>query len=51
MEPRHGIMKAFPKVKRAKVLNGKDAPPVKKKSDERDITGCYITYQRMTKNS
>ncbi|XP_044046599.1 DNA polymerase lambda [Siniperca chuatsi] len=39
MEPRHGIMKAFPKVKRAKVLYGKDAPPVKKKPDECDVTG------------
>lgn len=42
MEPRHGIMKAFPKVKRARVLQGKDAPPVKKKPDECDITGCYF---------
>lgn len=41
MEPRHGIMKAFPKVKRAKILNRKDAPPVKKKLDECDVTGCY----------
>lgn len=32
-------MKAFPKVKRAKVLLGKDAPPLKKKPDECDITG------------
>uniref|UniRef100_A0A3Q1CRK1 DNA-directed DNA polymerase n=1 Tax=Amphiprion ocellaris TaxID=80972 RepID=A0A3Q1CRK1_AMPOC len=39
MEPRHGIMKAFPKVKRAKVLPGRDAPPLKKKPDECDITG------------
>ncbi|XP_008287148.1 DNA polymerase lambda [Stegastes partitus] len=39
MEPRHGIMKAFPKVKRAKVLPAKDAPPLKKKPDECDITG------------
>ncbi|XP_073329024.1 DNA polymerase lambda [Pagrus major] len=39
MEPRHGILKAFPKVKRVKVLPGKDAPPVKKKPDECDITG------------
>ncbi|XP_070683685.1 DNA polymerase lambda [Pempheris klunzingeri] len=39
MEPRHGIVKAFPKVKRAKVLHGKDAPPVKKKPDECDVTG------------
>ncbi|XP_026216502.1 DNA polymerase lambda [Anabas testudineus] len=39
MEPRHGIMKAFPKVKRAKVLQGKDAPPLKKKPDECVVTG------------
>lgn len=39
MESRHGIMKAFPKVKRAKILNGKDAPPIKKKLDECDVTG------------
>ncbi|XP_042341213.1 DNA polymerase lambda [Plectropomus leopardus] len=39
MEPRHGIMKAFPKVKRAKVFSGKDAPPVKKKPEECDVTG------------
>ncbi|XP_068585109.1 DNA polymerase lambda-like [Cebidichthys violaceus] len=39
MEPRHGIMKAFPKVKRAKVLQGKDAPPVKKRPEEFEITG------------
>ncbi|XP_074518429.1 DNA polymerase lambda [Halichoeres trimaculatus] len=39
MEPRHGIMKAFPKVKRAKVLQGKDIPPAKKKPDECEITG------------
>ncbi|KAM6941963.1 DNA polymerase lambda [Lycodopsis pacificus] len=39
MEPHHGIMKAFPKVKRARVLQGKDAPPVKKKPEEFDITG------------
>ncbi|XP_037618540.1 DNA polymerase lambda [Sebastes umbrosus] len=39
MEPRHGIMKAFPKVKRARVLQGKDAPPVKKKPEECDVTG------------
>lgn len=39
MEPRHGIMKAFPKVKRAKVLPARDAPPLKKKPDECDITG------------
>lgn len=40
MEPRHGIMKAFPKVKRAKVPLGKDTPPAKKKLDECDVTGC-----------
>ncbi|XP_059209411.1 DNA polymerase lambda [Centropristis striata] len=39
MEPRHGIMKAFPKVKRAKVFQGKDAPPVKKRPEECDVTG------------
>ncbi|XP_072240451.1 DNA polymerase lambda [Leuresthes tenuis] len=39
MEPRHGIVKAFPKVKRAKVLQGKDAPPLKRKLDECDVTG------------
>ncbi|TNN71224.1 DNA polymerase lambda [Liparis tanakae] len=39
MEHRHGIMKAFPKVKRARVLQGKDAPPVKKRPEECDITG------------
>ncbi|XP_068448511.1 DNA polymerase lambda-like [Clinocottus analis] len=39
MEHRHGIMKAFPKVKRARVLQGKDAPPVKKKPEEFDTTG------------
>ncbi|KAM9362704.1 DNA polymerase lambda [Symphorus nematophorus] len=39
MEPRHGIMKAFPKVKRAKVLPGRDAPLAKKKPDECDVTG------------
>ncbi|XP_041840091.1 DNA polymerase lambda [Melanotaenia boesemani] len=38
MEPRHGIVKAFPKVKRAKVLQGKDAPPLKKKPGE-----CVVT--------
>ncbi|XP_026025886.1 DNA polymerase lambda [Astatotilapia calliptera] len=39
MEPRHGIMKAFSKVKRAKVLQGKDAPPLKKTADDCDVTG------------
>ncbi|KAM4583952.1 DNA polymerase lambda [Odontesthes bonariensis] len=39
MEPRHGIVKAFPKVKRAKALQGKDAPPLKRKPDECDVTG------------
>ncbi|KAM9857716.1 DNA polymerase lambda [Aulostomus maculatus] len=39
MEPCHGIMKAFPKVKRAKVLQGKDAPPSKKKPEEHDVKG------------
>lgn len=32
-------MKAFPKVKRAKVLQGKDAPPLKKTADDCDVTG------------
>lgn len=41
MVPRHGIMKAFPKVKRARVLQGKDTPPLKKKPDECDVTGSY----------
>ncbi|RVE75749.1 hypothetical protein OJAV_G00001840 [Oryzias javanicus] len=39
MEPRHGIMKAFPKVKRAKVLHGQDAPPLKKKTDKLEVNG------------
>ncbi|XP_029290923.1 DNA polymerase lambda [Cottoperca gobio] len=39
MDPRHGIMKAFPKVKRTRVLQGKNAPPVKKKPEECDVTG------------
>lgn len=39
MEQRHGIMKAFPKVKRARVSQRKDEPPVKKKTEEFDITG------------
>nr|WKN12663.1 PolL [Haplophryne mollis] len=39
MEPRHGIMKTFPKVKRAKVLLGKNEPPAKKKPAESDVTG------------
>lgn len=32
-------MKAFPKVKRAKVLHGKNVPPAKKKPDECHVTG------------
>lgn len=32
-------MKAFPKVKRAKVLHGRDGPPTKKKLDECHVTG------------
>ncbi|KAK7930276.1 hypothetical protein WMY93_006671 [Mugilogobius chulae] len=39
MEPRHGIMKAFPKVKRARVLQGKDGPPFKKSSETCTVTG------------
>lgn len=49
MEPRHGIMKAFPKVKRAKALHGKGAPPVKKKPEERDVSGlcaCLCVRER-----
>lgn len=46
MDPHHGIMKAFPKVKRAKVLQGKDPPPAKKKPEECDITGCYQSGKR-----
>ncbi|XP_046900130.1 DNA polymerase lambda isoform X1 [Hypomesus transpacificus] len=38
MEP-HGIMKAFPKVKRAGVRDGKGAPPLKRKSEETSVTG------------
>ncbi|XP_061685918.1 DNA polymerase lambda isoform X3 [Syngnathoides biaculeatus] len=38
MEPCHGILKAFPKVKRARV-QGNDSPPLKKKSDEFEVTG------------
>lgn len=43
MEPRHGIMKAFPKVKRAKVLEGKDGPPLKKSSETCSVTGDIFT--------
>nr|XP_046261214.1 DNA polymerase lambda [Scatophagus argus]XP_046261215.1 DNA polymerase lambda [Scatophagus argus] len=43
MEPRHGIVKAFPKVKRAKVLHGKDAPPAKKTHDECEVTGSTFS--------
>ncbi|XP_061588641.1 DNA polymerase lambda [Cololabis saira] len=40
MEQHHGITKAFPKVKRAKVLQGRDAPSQKKsKADDCDVTG------------
>uniref|UniRef100_A0A3B3WDT7 DNA polymerase lambda n=2 Tax=Poecilia mexicana TaxID=48701 RepID=A0A3B3WDT7_9TELE len=42
MEPRHGIVKEFPKVKRAKVLQGKDVPPLKKKTEEHDVTGDFF---------
>lgn len=41
MEHRPGIMKAFPKVKRVKVLEGKDEPPLKKKPDEFVVAGYY----------
>uniref|UniRef100_A0A3P9K3W8 DNA polymerase lambda n=1 Tax=Oryzias latipes TaxID=8090 RepID=A0A3P9K3W8_ORYLA len=47
MEPRHGIMKAFPKVKRAKVLQGQDAPPMKKKPDEIEVKGVN-PFSRVT---
>nr|WKN12661.1 PolL [Chaunax abei] len=43
MEPRHGIMKAFPKVKRATVLHGKNEPPAKRKPAESDVTGNIFT--------
>lgn len=46
MDPHHGIMKAFPKVKRAKVFQGKDPPPAKKKPDECDVTGRYQSGKR-----
>lgn len=51
MDPHHGIMKAFPKVKRAKVLHGKDTPPAKKRPDECDVTGCYHTAKENKKNN
>lgn len=41
MEPHHGIKKAFPKVKRAKVFHGKDTLPAKKKPEDCDVPGCY----------
>uniref|UniRef100_A0A3Q0RF23 DNA polymerase lambda n=1 Tax=Amphilophus citrinellus TaxID=61819 RepID=A0A3Q0RF23_AMPCI len=56
MESRRGIMKAFPKVKRAKVLQGKDAPPLKKKADECDVTAgigsarCQIFQRQIQQN-
>lgn len=37
----HGIMKAFPKVKRHRLQEGKDAPPVKK-TPSQPITGNII---------
>lgn len=43
METR-GIMKAFPKVKRHRSREGKDAPPVKKAPDQ-SITGNVIYYR------
>lgn len=43
MEPRHGIMKAFPKVKRAKALQDKDGPPLKKGSETCHVTGDIFT--------
>ncbi|KAM9792854.1 LOW QUALITY PROTEIN: DNA polymerase lambda [Neosynchiropus ocellatus] len=42
MEPCRGIMKAFPKVKRVKALQGNGAPPLKKKLDDCDATGGYL---------
>lgn len=48
MESRHGIMKAFPKVKRAKGLQGKDAPPLKKIADECDVTGGYCVCMHVS---
>ncbi|XP_061130658.1 DNA polymerase lambda isoform X1 [Syngnathus typhle] len=39
MESCHGIVKAFPKVKKTRASQGKDSPPLKKKSDEFDVTG------------
>ncbi|XP_057700720.1 DNA polymerase lambda [Corythoichthys intestinalis] len=39
MESCQGIMKAFTKVKRARVCQGKDSPPLKKKSDQFEVTG------------
>ncbi|KAL2086757.1 hypothetical protein ACEWY4_017816 [Coilia grayii] len=38
----HGILKAFPKVKRSKVTETKDAPPPKKKVDEVVVTGTVF---------
>lgn len=39
----HGIMKAFPKVKRHRLDDGKDPPPVKKPPGQ-PITGNVIYY-------
>ncbi|XP_077461931.1 DNA polymerase lambda isoform X2 [Stigmatopora argus] len=39
MKPSHGIMKAFPKVKRARVCQENNSPPLKKKSDDFEVTG------------
>ncbi|XP_063056233.1 DNA polymerase lambda isoform X2 [Engraulis encrasicolus] len=38
----HGIMKAFPKVKRSKVADSKNAPPPKKKVEEVVVTGTVF---------
>lgn len=35
-------MKAFPKVKRAKVFNGKEGPPLKKSSENCSVTGDFF---------
>ncbi|XP_028313279.1 DNA polymerase lambda isoform X2 [Gouania willdenowi] len=48
MEPLHGIRKAFPKVKRVKVLQGAETLPLKKKKKEEEeakehnVTGGYL---------
>ncbi|XP_056136001.1 DNA polymerase lambda [Lampris incognitus] len=39
MDVRHGIIKAFPKTKRARAPGGRVSPPMKKKPDEDVVTG------------